>query len=180
MARYGALLVQCPLADHHKDDLLRRGLCTEAIRLNSYGTLEQAGLSRRLKALAEEFGDSLYEVPGFIRTPAGGPALPRLDGILIPVRDLRGYIIAMQVRQDDYEDGGKYVWLSTAAESSGSPAHYPLQTVRRGEPVRLVEGCLKADIAAALDPGTRHLGVASVGTWRQALPVLKALKPSEV
>jgi len=194
-AVYRALLEDLPLVARHREDLHRRGMPGPEVARRGYRSLPPGGrpwsredLARRL---AERFGSEvLAAVPGFVQRESkrdrhywtiAGPA-----GLLIPVRNLEGRIIALKVRRDGDGDGPRYVVLSSKRQGGpgpGSPAHVPLEPPGGRDPdrVRLTEGELKADVATARDPG-RILTVSAPGAtaWRVALPILEALRPRTV
>jgi hypothetical protein len=128
---------------------------------------------------------TLLNVPGFILDARGTLALAAVPGLLVPVRDLHDKTVALMVRPDRRIDGGgKYLWLSSASRGgpgSGAPCHDngAAGPAGDGPVVRLTEGALKADVAAALS-GVRTLGAAGVTNWRPALPMLRELGPEVV
>src|SRR5262249_3496136 len=124
------------------------------------------------RKLQEEFGDALLTVPGFQVERGAITSVTVGSGILVPVRDTRGRILAFQVRRD--EGGGrKYLWCSAGETSSGRLAPVPLGVVP-GDVVRVTEGPLKADLAFVLDR-TATIAVPGVANWSTALPVLQLL-----
>jgi len=101
-------------------------------------------------------------------------------GLLVPVRDPGGRVVAFQVRLDDVRPGGsRYVWLSSARHGGpgpGTPPHVPLHDGSTHEVIRITEGCLKADAATLLDPDRiLTLGFPGADTWPTVLPVLEEL-----
>ena len=94
--------------------------------------------------LAGKFGqDVLLSVPGFFVNKHGCFSIACMTGLLIPVRDARGRIIALRVRLDrdpaadkPPDKAKKYVWLSSSKHDgpgSGAPVHIPLGTPERAE-----------------------------------------------
>src|SRR5581483_1260986 len=74
------------------------------------------------------------------------------SGLLFPVRDAAGQIVALSVRRDEEGDGGKYSWLSSKRKggaSPGNPIHVP-QFDGDKTVVRVTEGALKANVATHL------------------------------
>src|SRR5262249_17319885 len=98
-------------------------------------------------------------------------------GLLVPIRDSAGRIVALLVRRDEARDGrGKYLYVSSASVGGpgpGSPAHVPLGVTAASPICRLTEGALKADVAMALS-GVPTIGAAGLG-WRPALDALSEL-----
>ena len=137
------------------------------------------------RAVAARFDDdTLATVPGFYRKkdPARGAGYWSIaaSGLLVPVRDTAGRIVAFQVRLDDVQPGGsRYIWLSSTRHGGpgpGTPPHVPLHDGATREVVRVTEGPLKASIATMLDPdGILTVGFAGVDTWPTILPVLQEL-----
>ncbi|MCL8208602.1 MAG: DUF3854 domain-containing protein [Actinomycetia bacterium] len=180
---YQALLAACPLSDAHRTQLEARGLSSDAIAANGYGTLRADGRHALAEAVWAAVGDA-HGVPGLAYDPADGAW--RVDGppgLLIPVRDADGRIQACQVRPDTPRRG-KYVWLSTpdgprrrGGASSGVPVHVAGRAFRTAAtPVWVTEGPLKADIAAHFLQ-TPVLGVAGAGNARGVVDWLSAWRP---
>ena len=98
-------------------------------------------------------------------------------GLLVPVRDPRGRIIALKIRRDDSKDGPKYLSITSAEDggpSPGSPPHVPPGTPAETVNIRLTEGELKADISWKKS-GMPTLGVSGVSNWRPCLPILETM-----
>ncbi|MGB9805133.1 DUF3854 domain-containing protein [Desulfofundulus sp.] len=158
----------------HKADLLRRGLSDVQIHDNLYKSVPQDAKFRwKVTRYLLEKGYSLKGVPGFFtRNGRYGPFWDFVSpaGYLIPVKDVRGRIQALQVRLDQ----GKYIWFSSHGmpngTSSKAPTHY---TGGRGK-VWVTEGPLKADVASAL-LNTPFVGVPGVSAWKDVDGVLEAL-----
>jgi hypothetical protein len=109
----------------------------------------------------------------------GGPA-----GLVVPVRDLAGRVVALKVRRDTQDDGPKYLYISSKAYGGpgpGAPVHVPLQPARHGPrlTIRVTEGELKADVATQLS-GILTISVPGVSAWRGVIPVLAELAPRVV
>jgi hypothetical protein len=155
---YEALLA-CPelrLARDHREQLLRRGLSPDDVERNGYRSLPtscRASIGRRLR---EQFSDRLLlSVPGIIvRDGRHGRYLTIAGaaGVAIPLRSTERRIVGIVIRPDDPGRGGKYRWFSSAKH--GGPAarvgvHVPSASAP-SQWVVIVEGVLKADVAAAL------------------------------
>jgi len=186
---YGVLLDETELAAHHVARLTApypegRGLAFGTVRRNGYRSLV-SGHARVARTVAARFdGNTMAAVPGFYLNEDLARAKRywsiAASGLLIPVRDAVGRIAAFQVRLDDAGPGGaRYLWLSSARHGGpgpGTPPHVPLHDGATRDVVRITEGCLKADVATALDPdGILTVGFPGVDTWRTVLPVLEAL-----
>ena len=161
-AAYQALIAQERLSPSHRAALLRRGFSLLETDANQYRT--------HFPGRAPE-GTVPEGVPGFYRVGetwlTSGP-----PGLLIPVRDREGRIVACQVRPDD-DSRGKYLWLSSSRKpggaSSGAPCHY---AKANGTQLWITEGPLKADLVASR-LGQPCLGIAGVANWHSALPLLE-------
>jgi hypothetical protein len=183
---YSALLGHLALSDHHKDNLRQRGLNDQAIEEGGYGSLSKD--ARRLWAgkLLKQFGpDVLAGIPGFIKLDKGWTIAGM--GLLIPVRDQAGKVVALSIRRDVVGPAeSRYRWLSSNTKkhngpSPGSPAHVPLGTPATAELVRLTEGALKADVIARLDPDKGPtIGLPGCAQWRSAVELLRGMKAKVV
>lgn len=177
---YRSLLTRLELHDDHRNDLRRRGLTEEQIEAGGYRSLPGEARSWRIQPLyrdGEFTRPELERIPG-LRFRRGDLELTHPSGLLIPVRDAAGRVVALKVRRPFEEDGSKYVYLSTREKSSGSHAHVPsFEGDTTG--IRVTEGELKADVATALS-GVLTISVPGVGSWREVLPVLQKLDPAKV
>jgi hypothetical protein len=170
---YSGLIEALDLSDEHRRDLRRRGLNDAAIDLAGYRSIHFPRREQALQRLHGEHGEDLYRVPGFA-DQGGKPHLVPREGLLIPVRDLSGKVVACQVRVA--EKSRKYVWMSNRAARSGSPCHVPLlhQELPKTRHLVVTEGPLKADIAAHLSIQT-CLGVGGAQRAMSALDVVREL-----
>lgn len=180
---YTALLDCLTLNSNHYSDLQRRGLPDEVIAYNGYKTLPSEKTAV-LKGISARGVPGAGGVPGFYLGDDGKAALGGVPGLLIPVRDSQQRIVAMQIRRDNAENGGKYVWLSSAEKKrgvgSGSPAHVSIPgDCRTKDTVVITEGPLKADIIAHF-LGCVVIGVAGVASWPRAIEVIAGLLPRKV
>jgi hypothetical protein len=177
---YAALLARLPLSKAHREALRGRGLSEEEIDRRQYGSLPVRGRARVARELREQLGDALLSVPGFFLKPGEGDkpylTIAGAAGLLVPIRDAAGRVVALLVRRDDAGAGGKYAYLSSAKHGGpgpGAPPHVPLGIGAPAETVRLTEGAVKADVAFALS-GLPTVGAAGLA-WRPALNALQAL-----
>jgi Domain of unknown function (DUF3854) len=183
---YNALLDVLTLTPSHRQALLQRGLNETEIRTRRYRTLPLHGWAAIAARLVGWWGTDLWaQVPGFYIAEDGSRrwwSLAGMPGLLIPVRDLDGSIVALKVRSDAPGDGPKYTTISSAKHGGpgpGAPVHVPLYEGVRGTTVRLTEGELKADVTTALS-GLLTLSIPGVGSWHKALPVLQDLQVTRV
>ena len=176
-AVYSALLGHLPLSANHADNLRHRGLTSEEIRGLGYRTLARYG---RREVVVRLGAFKLAGVPGFYQE-SGGWRLAGPSGIAIPVRDMQGRIIGLQIRCDR-TDAAKYRWISSRGFDQGCSPGAPVHIAGRvaaGADVWVTEGPLKADIAA-LRLGCTMLAVAGVGNWAGIIPIVLELKPGRV
>lgn len=169
---YEMLLSMLTLTDKHTDDLIKRGLTLEQIRMFGYKSTPAFGFKGIAKALKDK-GCVVEGIPGFYEKANGEWTInfkSRCSGILIPYRTVSGLIQAFQIRLDEpfVDDKGKktkYIWFSSVDEEKGvsskSPAHF-VGNPCDGQAVFVTEGALKADIAAALS-GRTFVAIAGTG-----------------
>ena len=105
-------------------------------------------------------------------------------GLLIPVRDPAGRIVALKVRRRDVEPGQqRYLYVSSASRggpSAASVVHVPAAALAlRGAPLVVTEGELKADVSTALC-GRPVVSLPGVGAWALALDVVAAWGAADV
>jgi hypothetical protein len=117
-------------------------------------------------------------VPGFFVAEHEGRywTVGGLPGLLIPVRDCQGRIVAVLYRPDEQTEGGKYRWLSSKKRGGpgpGAPIHVPLFNGDKST-VRITEGALKADIATHLS-GVLTIGLPGINSVRRVPALLKQL-----
>jgi len=178
---YGALLGRLQLSDDHREALKLRGLSGETIADRGYRSYPRTGRAGIAKELHAEFGSALLAVPGFVDAP-GVPKLAGSAGLLVPVRNSEGLVVALKVRRDGATEGGKYVYLSNSkydGPGPGAPVHVPLGVRSPAPTVRLTEGELKADIGTGLS-GLPTISVPGVTNWRPAIDVLRTLGANTV
>ncbi|MBI1917682.1 MAG: DUF3854 domain-containing protein [Planctomycetes bacterium] len=178
---YSVLLGALTLGRAHRDSLRGRGLSDTEVDRRGYRTLPVQGRARLTRDLHECYGDVLLRVPGIITRERDGRrylSVAGAAGLLVPVRDVSGRIVALIVRRDgDREDGPRYSYLSSrryGGPGPGAPVHVPLGVTGACHCCRLTEGAIKADVAHALS-GLPTIGAPGVSAWRPALDVLREL-----
>ncbi len=207
---YRAVLGALTLSQGHNQDLERRGLSPAEIIHRGYRSYVPAAAEAVVAAASRVVPAAmLARVPGFWRLDsppaetgavearaAGGAPLAGMrfgsgstGGLVVPVRDDQGRVVALKVRRTPTREGApsrpgsKYIYVSSARHPGGvgpgAPIHVPLlplpQTpIRNPAALRITEGELKADVAYCLS-GVRTISVPGVGAWRAALPVLRTL-----
>jgi hypothetical protein len=183
---YRALLAALPLSPSHRQALRQRGLADAEILRRGYRTFPLMGRAALAQRLVERWGaDICAQVPGFYMAERDGRrwwSLGGAAGLLLPVRNVDGHIVALKVRADELGGGPKYSTVSSAKHggpSPGAPMHVALSSGLAGETIQLTEGELKADVATALS-GVLTIAVPGVSMWCKALPVLQSLRPQRV
>jgi hypothetical protein len=171
------------LSDVHRQALNRRGLMDTEILCRHYRTLPITGRAALARRVVEHLGvEACTQVPGLHvieRNDRRWWSLAGAVGMLIPVHNIDGHIVAIKVRADDPGDGPKYTSISSAKYSGPTPGaqiHVPLFNGVRGDTVRLTEGELKADVATVLSD-TLTISIPGVAIWRKALGVLQNIQP---
>ncbi|MCR9293452.1 MAG: phage/plasmid primase, P4 family [bacterium] len=181
-ASYRCLLAKLPLSPDHRDALKHRGLSDADIDAGIYKTLPASGRGGAVKQVAAELGQDFATVPGFVMGERG-PRIAAPAGLLVPVLDLAGRVVALKVRADNPKpDASKYLYLSSAkygGPGPGSPAHVPAGVCGPVELARITEGELKADVAFRLT-GVPTISFPGVASWRVVLPVLEELRTQTV
>ncbi len=99
-AGYRRLLALLPLSQDHRDNLRQRGLSDADVDADGYRTLPANGRGGVVKKLAVELGQDFAAVPGFVMGERG-PRIAAPAGLLVPVRDLAGRIVAVKLRADN-------------------------------------------------------------------------------
>jgi hypothetical protein len=170
---YHRLLEYLPLSEEHRQNLRQRGLPDDEITGRGYASLRNVDRGRAAHAVFKVLDADLFTVPGFVLSQFGPTLHGEATGLLVPVRDLQGRIVALKIRRSGEP---KYVYLTSGPDgpSPGSPVHVPLGVAAPTDLVRVTEGEVKADVAFALD-GTPTIGVPGVTQWRGAIPILRDL-----
>jgi hypothetical protein len=112
---YTMLLSMLPLSGTHKQKLLERGFTEGQVERNGYRSTPAFGYRRIAKGLRGA-GYIVEGVPGFYREEGGEWTIhfhPKSSGIMIPIRNVEGYTVGIQIRLDRPYDGRKYMWLSS-------------------------------------------------------------------
>ena len=176
---YDSLLDRLVLSVQDKENLFKRGLGLAEIDQKRYRSLSGTGviLADVVASMAKQWDGALAKVPGFYLGSSGW-CLTQYEGLLIPVRDISGHIVGMQIRTSD--PNNKYKWLSSADAPSGRPCHVAgWCTFKAIDQLFVTEGPLKADLVMAL-LGKPCLGVPGVGAWESCIPLIKKLAPQTV
>jgi hypothetical protein len=177
---YSMVLGTLPLLANDLAALRLRGLGDDAIARYQYRSLRDEYRANVAAAVKAQFGMCPGIVPGFVYQGLGdfafGNAGTNLDGIVVPLRDFRGRVIALKVRRPRMDP--KYIYLSTEnGPSPGNPCHVPLHAAEHtlNGLVYVTEGEFKADIITQ-KTGTLCLSSPGVSAWRSVLLQLKYLR----
>jgi Domain of unknown function (DUF3854) len=180
---YSALLDALPLDAHHVDRLRQRGLKGD-LRAAGYRSMGQgrdrAKAVRAVRAvIAAGLEELLPRVPGFYVKEGDRGAYWTVGGaagLVIPIRDVQGRIIALQVRADFVEGKApRYSFISSKKRGGagpGSPVHVPVFDGDKST-LRITEGGLKATIATELS-GILTAGLVGLN-WQKAAAVVRDL-----
>lgn len=184
-AVYSALWDLLSLSEAHEAVLRGPEHGLSRLQARRYRTLPGGAAQRPIvDALLQRFGrETLLAVPGFIERD--GQISIAGQGIILPVRDLAGRIVAVDVRRAaPKRNEPRYYKLSSARAGGpgpGTPAHLALPAGfdlddwrARGGVVYITEGIKKADVAAdaLLLP---VISIAGISTHAQARSLLEAL-----
>lgn len=182
-ATYTRLLSLLELRPAHRIDLLRRGL-TDA-QIVQYGYKSTPAPGSNLAAVLLEQGCTLAGVPGFYLDGNGRWRIDwKLKGYLVPYRNAKGMIQALQVRLDRPIEKHKYFWVSSAGKNLGTGSGAPLHIAGQPHVQKLIitEGALKGTVAHALSGGTFlcNAGVSQTEAIIRLMPRLKAQGVTEI
>jgi hypothetical protein len=182
---YTALLSTLSLSDRHRAQLRQRGLSDEDITWRGYRTLPQQGRASVAKRILALFGpETCGAIPGLHMVERDGRrwcSLAGASGLVIPLRDPAGRVIALSVRSDDPDADSRYSAISSSkygGPGPGAPIHIPLTRAPVDGVIRLTEGALKADVATALGQ-LFTVGLPGVSGVGKAIPLLRVRKVSE-
>lgn len=179
-AVYRSLLALLRLSPDHRRALEDRGLSAATIRRLEFRTLPPWDRQGLAAVLWRKHGSLCEGVPGWCRR-GGHPFLAGAAGLLIPIVDSSGHLVACRVRADDASDDPRYSWLSSSSDGGPSAEAAPYWCSRPGSSglVRLTEGELKAAVATELS-GIPTVSIPGVTLWPRALDLLEQLGATEV
>ena len=182
---FRALLRAAGLNTAHREALLARGLSATAIVQAEYASLSARSREPLVDAMLAAVPD-LRGIPGIARSVRGsGWRLMGSPGLLIPVRDRRGWIQACQIRLDT--GPSRYQWLTSTPYntrwtgcSPGTPFHVAGQRYITDQATWwITEGPLKADVVASiLHPPV--LGLPGVSVWPKLVQAFTRWHPRRV
>ena len=136
------------LTAEHRKYLNGRGITDAEIDRFGYFSMPDREIIPVLQRKLENLGydkDDLLGVPGFFQWKGTGKIdMPCYDGVGIPIRNVDGQIIALQIRKDKVQKGGsRYCYFSSSFANSPVRAKH------------LQKGCGPAQTAGFL-PGTKE------------------------
>lgn len=176
---YSAMLSMLTLSETHKKKLLERGFSEEKIEKNGYKSTPVFGF-RSLTERLIKAGCTVEGVPGFYQETDGAWSIrfkKSCAGFLIPVRNIDGYIVGMQIRLDRPFDQTKYIWLSSVSDNMGTGSGSPIHFVGNpeDETVFITEGPLKGDLSHFLS-GRTFACVPGVNQYANLPELIQQLK----
>lgn len=182
------------LSDEHKKLLSERNLSDEDIDEHGYFTMPNRYAMKGIKMALTRRGldeDILMNVPGFYKDLSIGKiTFSPIKGIGIPIRNVNGQIVGIQVRRDDKKEGEqRYRWFSSAfadnddsnkfegGTSPGSPIDVVYPKEIKSKTVFVTEGHFKA-VQLAKRFGCVSLSVQGVTSWKSIVEVLRGISLS--
>lgn len=145
---YTEVLDSLPLTEEHRSELADRGLSDEEIAKFGFRTWDRQKASK----IAPN-----REIPGY--TTKDG--WKRFSGLVMPVLDPKGRIWAICIKNDSGTP--KYSWLSSDGKL-GRVCLFQLEDPTK--PIVVVEGILKAYVAASLGGHQNFIGLGGTSSWR--------------
>jgi len=159
---YTELLDSLPLTEEHRTELANRGLSDEEISNFGFRTWDRQKASK----IAPN-----REIPGY--TTKDG--WKRFSGLVMPVMDPQGRIWAICVKNDS--GSPKYSWLSSDGKL-GKICLFHLEDPT--QPIVVVEGILKAYVAASLGGHKNYIGLGGTSSWRAFTEWSKSQKAKRI
>jgi len=175
---YTAWLGLLPWTEEHRRHMLSRGISERDQARHGYRSFMSSPIQtcQLVEQLVGKTGEP-EGVPGFYRARKKWMFASR-KGILIPIRDVEGNIVALKNRADAAEKKARYRLVTSMGKnggvSPGNPAHvaYPRKVEHPGF-IGITEGEIKANIAADYF-GVPVVSVPGVNNWRSALRVVES------
>lgn len=159
---YTEVLDSLPLTEEHRLELANRGLSDEEIAKFGFRTWDRQKASK----IAPN-----REIPGY--TTKDG--WKRFSGLVMPVLDPKGRIWAICIKNDSGTP--KYSWLSSDGKL-GKVCLFQLEDPTK--PIVVVEGILKAYVAASLGGHQNFIGLGGTSSWRAFSEWSKSQKAKRV
>lgn len=185
---YRDLLEMLTLSPFHKNNLLNRGMFYSTIKEKKYKTIPMDYNRRQdiCQQLIKKHGKkALYGISGFYYNKK----VSRWDfyapkGMLIPISNSNGQIVAMQIRLDKPIKNVRYQCFSSAKYYLGTPCfphvHVAYNEGKSKNKIVVTEGPIKADIGAQFLDST-FLALPGVGSLHgELLDILKQFKCNNI
>lgn len=175
---YHCLLKLLGLSQKHRKDLLKRGISEENIEKYMFRSVPVFGYEYFAKNVAEQC--DIKGVAGFMQDSRSQSLsfIPKLTGIIIPVKNIFGLIEGLQIRLDKPIRKTRYIWLSSDGLVGGGKATTPAyfaESSKSTDTCIITEGAFKSIIPNQYKDLT-VLGLAGVGNQRCLEYVLPELK----
>ena len=178
-AVYEDFLRQLPLYRRHALDLQRRGFTKKQVIKNLYRSLpdEKERRDEIASTLASKY--DLTGIRGF-RKKNGKWECFYVPGYLIPFRDAKGRIQALQIRTNKGDPKYLFFGFRDSGIDHSTPVHVVnADAARRTRSAWVTEGPLKADIASMFFDAC-FVASPGVSSWRSLIPVLESFDLEEV
>ena len=178
-AVYREFLGMLPLYRRHAVDLKRRGFTKEQVIKNLYRSLpdEREKRDEIASTLASKY--DLTGVRGF-RKRNGKWEFFYAPGYLIPFRDAKGRIQALQIRTNKGDPKYLFFGFRDSGIDHSTPVHVVnADAARRTKSAWVTEGPLKADVASLFFDAC-FVASPGVSSWRSLIPVLESFDLEEV
>lgn len=172
---YRELLSSCDLRKEHKENLLKRGLSEKQIAHYGFKSVPWKNESTAIVENLLSKGCSLRGVPGFYEQNGVWRLAVSYKnrGLFVPMINLKGQCLGLQIRLDSPSHGAKYIWFSSSRYDNGCrrtaiPTFSNIWNI--GNTVCITEGGLKAYVAHSLS-GVTFIGIPGVTQYKM-LPLL--------
>lgn len=178
-AVYEDFLRQLPLYRRHALDLQRRGFTKKQVIKNLYRSLpdEKERRDEIASTLASKY--DLTGIRGF-RKKNGKWECFYVPGYLIPFRDAKGRIQALQIRTNKGDPKYLFFGFRDSGIDHSTPVHVVnADAARRTRSAWVTEGPLKADVASLFFDAC-FVASPGVSSWRSLIPVLESFDLEEV
>lgn len=194
---YKLFIEMAGLSDEHKKYLIKeRSLSEQEIENGKYFTFPTRRIMRSLlNEIRNHFGttDILKEIPGFYYDKKENKwTFSKMKGIGIPIRDIHGHVVGIQVRLDNKKtkDANRYFWFSSSfavdeqehckyGTSSGAPIDIIVPDTIKNQTIIITEGRFKSEVLSK-DTGSVTFSVQGVTTWRGILEAVESLSGAEL
>jgi len=183
----------CKLSEKHKEHLMvERNLTEDEIKEFQFFTFPSRAIIRTfIRKITDKYEnqDVLETIPGFYkRVKDANFTFMKYTGIGIPIKNVYGEIVGIQIRKDTIKDNEqRYGWFSSSfaiedmkgenekGTSSGSPIDvvYPKELKSKG--IFITEGKFKA-IKIAEQYNSICLSVQGISTWRPIINIIENLE----